>query len=115
MRKGKIVVIAILLLAVLVVSVHAEGGRQAPTQARNTLIVANAAQPVSLDPTLGNDGGSNIVFRHLYDTLVFNHFINGQLTIVPGLAESWDVLAPDSYRFNLRRGVRFHNGDELKA
>ncbi|MCL2006883.1 MAG: ABC transporter substrate-binding protein [Treponema sp.] len=115
MRKGKFIVIAILLMAVLVVNVHAGGGRQATTEGKNTLVIANTAQPVSLDPTLGNDGGSNIVYRRLYDTLVTNQYINNQLTITPGLAESWDILAPDSYRFNIRRGVRFHNGDELKA
>ena len=116
MRKTKVLVIAILLLTVMVISVHAGGGRDRAAQARsNTLIIANNNQPVSLDPTLGNDGGSNMVYRFLYDTLVFNHFIDGQLQIVPGLAERWEVIAPDSYRFFLRRGVRFHNGDELKA
>ena len=36
--------------------------------------------------------------------------------IVPGLAESWEVT-PDGkeYTFNLRKGVKFHNGEELTA
>ena len=116
MKRMKVAMIAMMILAILVVGVYAGGGRETATrQVKDTMVIANSAQPVSLDPTLANDGGSNIVNRLMYDSLVFNRFINGQLTIVPGLAESWDILAPDRYRFNLRRGVKFHNGDEMKA
>lgn len=36
--------------------------------------------------------------------------------LVPGLAESWEIT-PDGrvYTFHLRRGVKFHSGDELTA
>lgn len=35
--------------------------------------------------------------------------------IVPWLAESWEVVAENTWRFNLRQGVKFHNGDEFDA
>ena len=37
------------------------------------------------------------------------------LKIIPGLAERWEVLEPTRWRFYLRKGVKFHNGDELTA
>ena len=115
MRKRKIAMICILLLTALVAGVFAGGGRERAPVTRDTLIIANNAQPVSLDPVLGNDGGSNIAFRHIFDTLVFNHFIDGELVIVPGLAERWEFISPESIRFHLRPNVRFHNGDPLRA
>ncbi|NLI42371.1 MAG: ABC transporter substrate-binding protein, partial [Synergistaceae bacterium] len=41
---------------------------------------------------------------------------SGASDLVPGLAESWEVT-PDgkTYTFHLRRGVYFHNGEELTA
>jgi peptide/nickel transport system substrate-binding protein len=35
--------------------------------------------------------------------------------IVPWLAESWEFVGDNTWRFNLRQGVRFHNGDEFDA
>lgn len=37
------------------------------------------------------------------------------LKIVPALAERWEVLEPTRWRFHLRRGVKFHGGQEFTA
>jgi peptide/nickel transport system substrate-binding protein len=52
----------------------------------------------------------------MYDNLVRFNPIDGGRTIIPDLAEKWEV-APDgsSYTFNLRKGVKFHDGSELTA
>ena len=50
-----------------------------------------------------------IILTH--NTLVFN----GKNSIEPGLAESWDLIDPTTWEFKLRKGVKFHNGEELKA
>lgn len=40
----------------------------------------------------------------------------GKSELVPGLAESWNISADGLvYTFHLRKGVRFHNGEELTA
>lgn len=40
----------------------------------------------------------------------------GKSDLVPGLAESWDVSTDGLiYTFHLKKGVKFHNGEELKA
>lgn len=33
----------------------------------------------------------------------------------PALAESWKLVNPNTWQFKLRKGLRFHNGDELTA
>jgi peptide/nickel transport system substrate-binding protein len=37
------------------------------------------------------------------------------LKIIPGLAERWEVLDPLKWRFYLRKGVKFHNGEDFTA
>ncbi len=37
------------------------------------------------------------------------------LSIEPGLAERWELVAGDRWRFHLRRGVRFHDGSPFTA
>ena len=35
------------------------------------------------------------------------------LKIIPGLAERWEMLEPTRWRFYLRKGVKFHNGEDF--
>src|SRR5262245_41199391 len=37
------------------------------------------------------------------------------LKIIPGLAERWEVVEPLRWRFYLRKGVKFHNGEDFTA
>ena len=37
------------------------------------------------------------------------------LKIVPGLAERWEIVDPLKWRFYLRKGVKFHNGEDFTA
>ena len=61
-------------------------------------------------------GGSNSVMCHVYSTLVRLSPVDGLKSIVPDVAESYQV-APDglSYTFTLRNGVQFHDGTPLTA
>jgi peptide/nickel transport system substrate-binding protein/oligopeptide transport system substrate-binding protein len=54
---------------------------------------------------------------NIYDRLVEAETVSpGESRIVPGLAEKWDVSANGLvYTFYLRKGVKFHNGEILKA
>jgi len=33
----------------------------------------------------------------------------------PGLAERWEQVEPTRWRFYLRKGVKFHNGEDFTA
>ena len=69
--------------------------------------------PPTLDPVQITDTISDAVAKKIFNGLVR---YDRDLQPVPDLAESWTWSDVDrSYTFKLRRGVRFHNGRELKA
>ncbi len=54
---------------------------------------------------------------NVFDRLVESVTVGpGESKLVPGLAEKWSVSDDGLvYTFNLRKGAKFHNGDEVKA
>ena len=53
-----------------------------------------------------------MVSRQVYEGLV-TPGIN--MEILPQLAESWETTAADTWIFNIRKGVKFHDGSDLTA
>lgn len=82
------------------------------TEEKKILTVAQSADAKSLDPHATNDSVSSGVMVQIYDPLVG---IDENLKVVPRLAESWKEISPTKYEFTLKKGVKFHNGEELKA
>ena len=83
--------------------------------ARDGITLVIAAEPVTVDP-LGYVGGtsSSVVKDNLVDSLTWQS--GDDLRIVPTpAATGWEQLAPDRWRFHLREGVTFHNGEEWNA
>lgn len=80
--------------------------------AAQTITVAQGADAVILDPHKTNDQPSARIMRQVYDTLVVQ---NEDLSLVPGLAASWEQVEPTVWEFTLREGVTFHNGEPLEA
>lgn len=69
--------------------------------------------PVFLDPGVGSKFSDSIALANTYDTLVFP---NPDGSVRPELANKWDILDNGlTYKFYLRNGVKFHNGDEVTA
>ena len=79
---------------------------------KDTIVVAQGADAKSLDPHGTNDQPSSRVSAQIYDRLVEQ---DDDMKIVPGLAESWEQVDPKTVIFHLRKGVKFHNGEPLKA
>lgn len=77
-----------------------------------SLTVGLTSDAVNLDPQAGEELSSNILFYHIYDPLVRR---NADLSFGPGLAESWELADDTTWVFKLRKGVKFHNGEEFKA
>jgi peptide/nickel transport system substrate-binding protein len=86
-------------------------GLAAPAQAQN-LSLAVGAPVTSLDPHFHQLSPNSAVAGMVFDRLINT---DGQSRMTPGLAESWSAIAPDTWEFRLRRGVRFHNGQEFTA
>lgn len=66
----------------------------------------------SLDPYSLNETFSLGMLGNVYEGLVRR---DADLNIEPALATSWEVLEPTRWRFNLRQGVKFHNGNDFTA
>lgn len=80
---------------------------------KNELRVALEAQPTTLDPQMITGSPTKVVMRHVFETLVS---LNSEYEPVPMLAESVKMSEDGKlYTFNLRKGVTFQNGKEMKA
>ncbi|MBX3171382.1 MAG: ABC transporter substrate-binding protein [Candidatus Eremiobacteraeota bacterium] len=80
----------------------------------DVLVVGKPDDASGLDPALISDGESSQVCRNLFDTLV-RHSANS-MKLEPALAVSWKH-SPDGliWTFNLRKGVKFHDGTPFNA
>lgn len=100
--KFVIFVLMIALLAWPGISMAAEG----------KIVIAQGAEQRAID---AHKGGSQMFVTTsltLYDTLIRRGW-DGKLE--PTIATSWKIIAPDTWEFKIREGVRFHNGEPLTA
>ncbi|SJZ34676.1 peptide/nickel transport system substrate-binding protein [Cetobacterium ceti] len=79
---------------------------------QNPLVIAQGADAKTLDPHATNDQPSSRVSSQIYDRLVEQDL---NMNIVPGLAEKWEQEDDLTTVFYLRKDVKFHNGEKLKA
>lgn len=85
--------------------------KQRPPQ---TLVVAQSAEPKSLDPHVATSLNDFRILENVYDGLV--RFKPGTMEIESSLAERWELSADGTvYTFQLRQGVRFHDGTPFNA
>jgi len=100
-----------IIISVLILGLASQAAAQ-PVYG-GTLMVGLADDPPQLDPHLTTSNASRTILHNIFATLVE---INESLQIVPGLAESW-TISPDglTYTFQLRPGVRFHDGTPVDA
>ncbi|MFC6673641.1 ABC transporter substrate-binding protein [Marinobacterium aestuariivivens] len=78
----------------------------------NTLRVADATDIASLDPYSITESNTLGFLHHIYEPLVR---YNADLKLEPALARSWELIEPNRWRFHLREGVSFHNGNPFDA
>src|SRR5262245_22303401 len=71
-----------------------------------------AAEPNTFDPHLTVGRNTQIFIVNVYDGLTAR---DAQGHLVPALATSWKRLNPTTWQFALRKGVKFHNGDDFNA
>ena len=85
----------------------------APVAAKDTLVVADRYDTSTMDPVRHDSPANARACRALYDTLICRDPVTNDAT--PSLAQSWEFLSGTEYKFRLREGVKFHNGEEMKA
>ncbi len=106
---------SIALVCGLVFCSPAVGSGQGPSPVSGgTMLYGRGMDSVGLDPAHESDGESFKVCDNIYETLV--RFSDGGTDIQPCLATSWSVSGDGlRWTFNLRRGVKFHNGSDFDA
>ncbi|MCW5849484.1 MAG: hypothetical protein KIT87_05350 [Anaerolineae bacterium] len=91
----------------------------APTQAAakttggKKIVVGQAEIPTSLDPPTDWAIQATWVHMNLFDCLVWRNRDTNEWA--PYLATSWQNINETTWRFKLREGVEFHNGEKFNA
>ena len=90
-----------LALAVATAPVHAQTLRWA---AQNDIL--------TMDPHSQNHATTNAILMHAYEGLTR---YNERYEVEPALATKWTFISPTQVRFELRKGVKFHDGSAFTA
>ncbi|MBN8503527.1 MAG: ABC transporter substrate-binding protein [Burkholderiales bacterium] len=81
----------------------------APAQ---TLRWSGQADILALDPHAADHGTTNALLGQCYEPLVR---FNRDYQLEPALATRWTQISPKQIRFELRKGVRYHDGSPFSA
>ncbi len=78
---------------------------------KDSIRIGLARNVTALDGFTGNNTSYGIAYSIL-DTLVQ---LNPDSTLRPGIATSWEQVDDYTWRFNIRQGIKFTNGEDLTA
>src|SRR3989442_4100368 len=96
--------VPVVLLRLPVVAAAAPAGK---------VVIAQGVDPTRLDIMNQQEAPASIVAAHIFETLWER---DPNLKIVPALAtEMPKLVAPTTWEVKLRKGVKFHNGEDFNA
>ncbi|HEX7214711.1 MAG TPA: ABC transporter substrate-binding protein [Methylomirabilota bacterium] len=98
--------------AAAAVPMTAGGPALAQTTQKKELITAQSGDVSKFDPHFSTSSNDIRVSFNVFDNLTSRH-PDGKL--YPGLATEWKLEGQTTWRFKLRQGVKFHNGDPLTS
>ena len=102
-------ILSAILIGMMVVAIGLMASQ--PSEAK-TLRWAFSGDIYSMDPHAHPSTFTNAFHYHVYESLVR---YNQDLKIEAALATSWKMVEPAVWRFTLRKGVKFHNGNAFNA
>ncbi len=106
----RLVNVAIPLLGTLALFASLLASPPASAQGGRPLAVGVAAAPHTMDPQAADVDSNMSAMTNIFDALV-QRDTAGDLK--PALATSWKRLDEATWRFELRKGVKFHNGNDF--
>jgi peptide/nickel transport system substrate-binding protein len=86
---------------------------KAATMPAGKVTIAIGAEPKTLDPQLHDDGAERAVNDNVYEALLWRN--SADMKLGPWLAEKWEQANPTTWRFTLKTGIKFHNGEDFNA
>ena len=112
--KKSILMVALIAMALLFAScaLASAGTPETIKSSKDRLVYVITTDPLNMDPHDSTLFGHHHITRQMYETLVAR---DRDMNLVPCLAESWKYEDDLTLVFTLRKGVKFHNGEELKA
>ncbi|MEX2629607.1 MAG: ABC transporter substrate-binding protein [Tistlia sp.] len=84
----------------------------ATTGEAKTFRYATTGDILGLDPHINNEGPTNTMKGNVYGGLLHR---KPDLSLEPELATEWERIDDTTWRFKLREGVTFHNGNPFNA
>jgi len=87
---------------------------QADDRPTVNIAVQQVATSASLEVVRERSNVGERVQQSIFETLIDRN-LKSKLEPIPGLAESWKRINERTVEFSLRKGVKFHNGDEMTA
>src|SRR5262249_7058257 len=88
------------------------GQAWAQTTQKKELVTAQGGDIAKFDPHFSTSSNDIRVSFNLFDNLTSRH-PDGKL--YPGLATEWKLQGQTTWRFKLRQGVKYHNGDPFTS
>ena len=98
--------------AAAAVPLTAGGQALAQTTQKKELVTAQSGDISKFDPHFSTSSNDVRVSFNVFDNLTSRH-PDGKL--YPGLATEWKLEGQTTWRFKLRQGVKFHNGDPFTS
>jgi ABC-type transport system substrate-binding protein len=93
-------------------SPHPTAMRAAQDAAPGQITYSSVRDVFTFDPRLVQTTEEMGLMQHVCEPLVR---LDAEMGLVPGLAESWEVVDPTTWSFTLRDGVSFHNDEPFNA
>jgi len=87
---------------------------QADDRPTITIAVQQVATSASLETVREKSNVGERVQQSIFENLITRN-LKSKLEPIPGLAESWKRIDERTVELSLRKGVKFHNGDEMTA
>lgn len=110
MSKRVTLLVASTLLFLVLAGLHQAPLAGLAQTTERTVRVAVGSQPYTMNPH-GSDADSNLsIMSNIFEGLLQR---GPDGTLKPALATSWERIDELTWRFTLRQGVRFHNGNEF--
>lgn len=81
--------------------------------AKADLVIATDAPPKAMNPHAHSSDANFSYMSNFFDGLLQRKAPDGKLA--PALAEKWERVDALTWRFELRKGVKFHNGNDFNA
>ncbi len=103
MKRFKLITLVVLMVLVL----------PALALAKADLVIATDAPPKAMNPHAYSSDANLSYMSNFFDGLLQRKAPEGKLG--PALAVKWQRVDATTWRFELRRGVKFHNGNAFTS